>query len=105
MTRDSHQLTSCNYKPLTRSSIKKLRFKVQSTCACVWRVSSNLYKGGDEKQEKTWYGLIWYGLIPRAYKEKRACNSPQAKTLWAEECYWKSTVISNRVFVQSTGSR
>ncbi len=25
--------------------------------------------------------------VPRAYKEKRACNSPWAKTLWAEEWY------------------
>ncbi len=26
-------------------------------------------------------------VSPRAYKEKRACNSPRAKTLWAEELY------------------
>ncbi len=42
---DSHQLTSCNYKPLTRSLIKKLRFKVQST----WEFHTRV----DEKQEKT----------------------------------------------------
>ena len=47
-------------------------------------------------------------ILARAYKEKRACNSPRAKTLWAEECYWKSTVISKNRFLlnrvlQSTG--
>ena len=66
-------------------------------------------------------GLLWdaktstqkqkidlYLALTRAYEEKRACNSPRAKTLWAEKCYWKSTVISkNRFlsFVQSTGSK
>ncbi len=29
--------------------------------------------------------------------EKRACNSPRAKTEWAEECYWKSRFLLNRV--------
>ncbi len=37
---------------------------------------------------------------PRAYKrEKRTCNSPRAKTEWAEECYWKSTIISKNRFL------
>ncbi len=37
--------------------------------------------------------------ITKGVQEKRACNSPRAKTEWAEECYWKSTVISKNRFL------
>ena len=43
------------------------------------------------------YGL--YSISARAYKENRACNSPRAKTLWVEECYWKTVhaVMSKKI--------
>ncbi len=43
--------------------------------------------------------VIQFMCNTKGVKEKRACNSPRAKTEWAEECYWKSTVISKNRFL------
>ncbi len=56
----------------------------------------------DAKTSSTKQKIDLYLVLTRAYEEKSACNSPRAKTVWAEERNWKSTVISFLSFVRST---